>query len=451
MNRQHSYGKKINYLFLAIILAVIWHPHAALAKKHHANKHHYRALVDQTAAYSDIVLNAETGQVLHATNPDSLRHPASLTKMMTLYLTFQALESGKLNINQYLPISLNAAEQSPSKLGLRAGQRIRVEDAILGLVTESANDAAVVLGEWLGGSEAGFGQIMTRQAHALSMNHTQFQNPSGLPDPDQITTAHDMALLGHALIYHFPQFYSYFSRDHFVYTGVYHHNHNHLMARYEGMDGIKTGYIRASGFNLVASAKRGNTRLIGVVFGGNSAVARDNRMAELLDEAFQKTQKDNSVSSIPVAQTSAPQPLAQGDSNDNEENTDDYMDLPSKAATALPSPATATKDTITKAGNLKQLQSSKQQDASKITAINGDNWGIQIGAYSDAESGRLAITNITRTMPQILGSGEPQLQKVVISGTTLYRARLMALDQKTAQSVCSYLTHHGQSCLTVGP
>ena len=300
---------------------------------------HHGAVVDSTASYADIILDAETGQILHQTDPDSLRHPASLTKMMTLYLSFQALESGKLSINQYLPISANASEQSPSKLGLRPGQRIRVEDAILGLVTESANDAAVVLGEWLGGSEEAFGDIMTSQARALGMTHTQFKNPSGLPDPDQITTARDMAILGHALIYHFPQFYPYFSHDHFVYAGINHHNHNHLMERYDGMDGIKTGYIRASGFNLVASAKRGPTRLSGVVFGGHSAVARDNRMAELLDEAFDKSQHGSATSPLTVTMPSATS-YAEGDSNDVEDTSNEaetYTALPPKKTGARPS------------------------------------------------------------------------------------------------------------------
>ena len=234
------------------------------------------------------------GEILHATDIDELRHPASLSKMMTLYVVFQALEAGRLTLNTYLPISVNAAEQSPSKLGLRPGQRIRTEDAILGLVTESANDAAMVLAENLGGSAEGFGQMMTKQAQALGMSRSHFNNPSGLPDPEQITTARDMAVLGYALIHHYPQFYPYFSHDSFTYAGIFHHNHNHLMDRYEGMDGIKTGYIRASGFNLVASAKRGNLRLIGVVFGGHSTMVRDNRMAQLLDQSFARAQAEKS-------------------------------------------------------------------------------------------------------------------------------------------------------------
>ena len=261
-------------------------PAAGQAKTHHKHHKANHAGVDGSASYADIVIDAESGEILHATDPDHLRHPASLTKMMTVYLTFEAIESGRLRLDQSLPISANAAEQSPSKLGLRRGQYIKVEDAILGVVTESANDAAMVLAEAIGGSESHFGQMMTQKAHALGMAHSNFHNPNGLPDPVQVTTARDMAILGHALIYHFSQFYPYFSHDSFTYAGIYHHNHNHLMDRYDGMDGIKTGYIRASGFNLVASAKRGNVRLIGVVFGGHSTLARDNRMAQLLDQAF---------------------------------------------------------------------------------------------------------------------------------------------------------------------
>ncbi|MBF0161165.1 MAG: D-alanyl-D-alanine carboxypeptidase [Magnetococcales bacterium] len=246
----------------------------------------YPPAVDSSAAYADLVMDAKTGRILHATHPDELRHPASLTKMMTLYLAFQALKSGQLRLDQQLPISQNAASQAPSKLGLRAGQQIRVEDALLGLVTKSANDATVVVAEALGGSEEQFARIMTKKARSMGMSRTVFRNPSGLPDPEQVTTARDMAILGYALVYHYPQYYPYFSREGFTYAGVHHNNHNHLMSRYQGMDGIKTGYIRASGFNLVASTVRGSTRLIGVVFGGRSAVARDNKMAALLDQAF---------------------------------------------------------------------------------------------------------------------------------------------------------------------
>ncbi|MBF0186142.1 MAG: D-alanyl-D-alanine carboxypeptidase [Magnetococcales bacterium] len=249
----------------------------------------------QSANYADLVMEARTGRILHATEPDELRHPASLTKMMTLYLAFQALKSGQMHLNQMLPVSQNAASQEPSKLGLRPGQQIRVEDALLGLVTKSANDATVVVAEALGGSEEQFARMMTNKARALGMKSTVFRNPSGLPNSEQVTTARDMAILGYALIYHHPQFYPYFSRVGFTYAGIRHNNHNHLMSRYRGMDGIKTGYIRASGFNLVASTVREQTRLIGVVFGGRSAVSRDNKMAVLLDQAFAKVQHEKAA------------------------------------------------------------------------------------------------------------------------------------------------------------
>jgi len=243
----------------------------------------------QPHEYSDIVIEAGSGRVLIATNADSIRHPASLAKIMTLFLTFQALKNGTLHLDQQLPVSLKAANQEPTKLGLKPGETISVENAIRSLVTQSANDSAVVLAEAISGNEENFGQSMTQQAKALGMEHTHFYNSSGLPNPAQVTTASDMAALGYALIKNFPEFYSYFSIDDFVYQGAHYHNHNHLMKHYAGMDGIKTGYIHSSGFNLVASAKRGNTRLIGVIFGGSSAPSRDKQMAELLNKGFEMT------------------------------------------------------------------------------------------------------------------------------------------------------------------
>ena len=236
--------------------------------------------------YADIVVEPNSGQILHSTNATSPRHPASLTKMMTLYLTFKALKEGRLKLDQTLAVSAHAASQSPDKLGLKPGQTISVRNAIMSLVTLSANDSAVVLAEALGGNEDNFARSMTEQANALGMKQTHFYNASGLPNPDQITTAYDMALLAMALLHEFPNFYPVFSLGHFNYGGILYHNHNHLMESYPGMDGIKTGYIQSSGFNLVASAKHGESRLVGVVFGGNSPVSRNQTMAHLLDQCF---------------------------------------------------------------------------------------------------------------------------------------------------------------------
>lgn len=244
------------------------------------------ASADTNSRYADIVVDPNSGQILHSTNATSPRHPASLTKMMTLYLTFKALKEGNLKLDQTLPVSAHAASQSPDKLGLKAGQTISVRNAIMSLVTLSANDSAVVLAEALGGNEDNFAHTMTEQAASLGMKQTHFYNASGLPNPEQITTAYDMALLAMALMHEFPNFYPIFSLSHFSYGGILYHNHNHLMESYPGMDGIKTGYVQASGFNLVASAKHGETRLIGVVFGGISPTSRNQTMANLLNQCF---------------------------------------------------------------------------------------------------------------------------------------------------------------------
>lgn len=235
---------------------------------------------------ASILVDAASGAILHQANADALRYPASLTKIMTLYMVFDALDDGLLRLDQRIKTSPLAARQQPSKLGLAAGETIRVEDAILGLVTKSANDASVVLAEAVAGSEAEFALRMTAKARALGMTRTTFRNASGLPDRLQQTTARDMATLALAMLRDHKRRYGYFSRSEFTYDGAVHANHNRLLNAYEGMDGIKTGFINASGFNLVASATRDGRRLVGVVFGGNTAALRDREMVRLMDAGF---------------------------------------------------------------------------------------------------------------------------------------------------------------------
>src|SRR5437762_890755 len=237
-------------------------------------------------AYEAIVLDAQTGQVLRELSADTPTQPASLTKMMTLYLTFEALNQGRLRLDQYLRVSADAASRAPSKLALVPGEAVTVHDLILGVVTKSANDAAVVLAEALGGSESAFAQQMTWKARQLGMSYTVYRNASGLPDPEQRTTARDIARLALALYHQFPREYRYFSTREFVFRGQQMRNHNHLMEWYPGLDGIKTGYVNASGFNLAASAVRDGHRLIGVIMGGQSPGWRDRQMAGLLDQGF---------------------------------------------------------------------------------------------------------------------------------------------------------------------
>jgi D-alanyl-D-alanine carboxypeptidase len=236
------------------------------------------------APYADIVVDANSGTVLHATNPDASRHPASLTKIMTLYLLFEQLEAGKLKLDSALKVSAEAAEQSPTKLGLKPGSTLAVEEAIKGMVTRSANDAAVVVAEAIAGSESDFAKLMTRKAQALGMKGTVYKNASGLPNDDQVTTARDQAILGRAIQERFPRYYKYFSIRSFTFRGQSISNHNHLLGKVDGVDGIKTGYISASGFNLVTSVHRGGRYLVAVVMGGSSGASRDARMRDLITE-----------------------------------------------------------------------------------------------------------------------------------------------------------------------
>ncbi|WP_413993373.1 SPOR domain-containing protein [Labrys okinawensis] len=256
--------------------------------------------------YAAIVVDVKTGRTLYEAAPEALRHPASITKVMTLYLLFEQLQAGRITMATPLPVSAHAASQSPTKLGLRAGQTIRVDDAIKGIVTRSANDAAVVVAEALGGSEANFAQIMTRKARALGMVRTQYVNASGLPDDRQITTAHDIAILGMAIQKRFPAYYRFFATKSFVFRGREIGSHNHLLGSVDGVDGIKTGYTTASGFNILTNVRRDNRQLIAVVMGGRSAASRDVVVRRLIDTYMPSAYAgaaDRSVPQAEVAQT----------------------------------------------------------------------------------------------------------------------------------------------------
>ena len=233
-----------------------------------------------------LVVDGATGKVLYGRNETAERHPASLTKMMTLYLLFDALKAGKVTMQTQLPVSWHASVQKPTKLGLRPGQTIAVDMAIRALVIRSANDAAVVIAEALGGTESHFAEMMTARARQLGMRETNYHSASGLPDPLQISTASDLAVLGRHLAYDYPQYFPYFSLPGFTYKGAFIPTHDNLIGRYDGADGIKTGYTGASGFNLVSSVTRGTTHLVAVVMGGRTAMRRDLEMVRLLDQTF---------------------------------------------------------------------------------------------------------------------------------------------------------------------
>lgn len=237
----------------------------------------------QSEKYAAIVVDANTGRVLFEKNSRDARYPASLTKMMTLYLLFEALDAGRVSLDTQIPVSAYAAKRPPSKIGFKPGQTIDVRSAILALAVRSANDVAAAVGEFLGGSEERFAAMMTAKARALGMQSTTFRNASGLPDEGQRTTAHDMAILGMALRRHFPHHYHYFSNREFTFAGKVIRGHNNLLGKVVGADGLKTGYIRASGFNLVTSVGRGGRRIVAVVMGGETAKSRDAHMEELIE------------------------------------------------------------------------------------------------------------------------------------------------------------------------
>lgn len=295
-------------LVLAMMAIIL--PGSALAAKSKGNP-----------KYSSIVVDAESGEILSEAYADKKLHPASLTKIMTLLMLFEAIETGKTDLNKRIVISKHAAGMAPSKLGLAPGSSIKVKDAIYALVTKSANDIAAAVGEHVSGSESAFARDMTARAHEIGMRNTTFVNASGLHNPRQISTARDMAKLARFVILQYPEYYRYFSTVNFKYQGKNYHNHNRLMESYKGMDGMKTGYTNPSGFNLVASAVRNDRRLIGVVFGGRTTKSRNAHMASLLDRGFASradmrvARADNTKRLSPVpaeavlARTAAPLPL----------------------------------------------------------------------------------------------------------------------------------------------
>ncbi|WP_148635998.1 serine hydrolase [Bradyrhizobium paxllaeri] len=277
--------------------AILISSESAEARRYKQRRHHV-VRESYSPQFSSIIVDGNSGAVLSSNNPDGIRRPASLTKIMTLYLLFERLESGKMKLDTEMDVSEHASEQAPTKLGLKPGQTLKVEDAIKGLVTRSANDAAVVVAEAIAGDEAEFARLMTRKARALGMSKTTYRNASGLPNDEQLTTARDQATLGRAIQDRFPRYYRYFATSVFNYRGQAIRNHNRLLGNVEGVDGIKTGYTRASGFNLVSSMRRGNRHLIGVVLGGRSGGSRDATMRNLLAENLEKGATKRTVAAI---------------------------------------------------------------------------------------------------------------------------------------------------------
>lgn len=363
-----------------------------------------------------IIMDAATGAVLYEDDADEPRYPASLTKVMTLYLLFEALDAKRITLDTRFPVSARAANQDPTKLGLRPGETIAVRDIILGLVTKSANDAAVVAAEGLAGSEPEFARQMTEKARKLGMANTTFRNASGLPDPQQKTTARDLAVLARAIIKTFPHHYHFFDTPSFSYKGITHANHNRLNNWYEGADGLKTGYIRASGFNLVTSAKRDNRRLIGVVMGGISPGSRDQEMARLLDAAFAR--------------------------NDNETII--------RHASAPRAKPEAKQVRVARQRASKPSRVVKTARAETSMAKDSDIWGVQVGAFSQSAAAKRAAEQATKLAPTHLGDATFQVDPHVTKKGQVFRARLIGISEADARKACRALKRK-MACVPLAP
>jgi D-alanyl-D-alanine carboxypeptidase len=410
-------------------------PAAAARRAHH---HHRLGAVGfaPLPVGASIVLDADTGRVLSQDNADALTYPASLAKLMTLYLTFEELKAGRLRLDQFLPVSVEAASRPPTKLGLRVGEPVQVQDLILAIITRSANDAAAVLAEAQAGSEAAFAEHMTRKARELGMTGTVFRNASGLPDPEQRTTARDMAQLALALYHDYPREYRFFAAREFEFRGRIIVGHDHLLDWYPGADGLKTGYIRASGFNLATSAVRDGHRLIGVVMGGTSGGVRDREMAALLDQGFTQL----GVAIPPADRHMAPPLLrlpATVASDAPAEPEPDHTVALSAAASRF-------------AAHLAPITRAEAAVPSRAhhTAATVDRWSIQLGAFH-AE----AVAQKTAHAAASLAVAKGKRSEIVESGRSakarLYRARLLDFTPQQAQSACAALHKKKLECVVV--
>ena len=369
------------------------------------------------AKYASFIINENTKRIYHNANADTRNYPASLTKIMTLYLVFDALKSKKISMNSKFKVSKRATRQPPSKLNLSAGSNITVKNAILALVTKSANDVATVIAENLGKSERNFARLMTRKAKKLGMTRTTFRNASGLPNRGQLSTARDMATLGIAIRKNHPKFFKLFKTKSFIYKGIKYTNHNNLLGSYSGTDGIKTGYTNASGFNLVASVERNGQRIIGVVFGGKKARSRDKHMVTLLNKYFK---------------TSLSKPLVR-------------IAKPSELPKTRPKIVVAEK-------NIKNFKIPPEIINNIIPNNIEEDWFIQIGAFKNRLNAHKAARNARNIVPEQLGNLPASLSKITKSSTNnnlqyLWRVRFVELAENQARSVCAELWTSGLSCI----
>jgi D-alanyl-D-alanine carboxypeptidase len=408
-----------------------------------------------------LVVDGLTGRILYARNADETRYPASLTKMMTLYLLFDAIEHDKIQLDTPLIASPHVVEQEPTKLGLKVGDAVPVETAIKAMTVLSANDVAVLIAEAIGQTESNFAFMMTEKAHELGMEDTNFHNASGLPDKQQLTTARDMAILGRHLAYDFPQYYHYFSTPSFVFQGRTHAQHDNLLLAFNGTDGIKTGYTRDSGFNLVTSVVRNNKHILGVVMGGTSAATRDREMMRLLTAAFNYADENPAE----VADANVPWLGGNGQMIENPRSDENVLasvvDAP--RATGKRAVQTADAKALRRSGKyvaagVLGLPNFTSQAAPTDAAIgtNGaktgsvatvKRWAVQIGVYANEAIAESQLADYAERALDLLG----QAQRLVVpysagDGQTLYRARFGTFAETEARDICRKIAQRGDTC-----
>ncbi len=396
--------------------------------------------------YAALVIDAHTGRTIYSRNANRPRYPASLTKVMTLYLLFEELDAGRLTLNTRMGVSARAAAQQPSKLGLEVGTSLTVDQALRALVTKSANDAAVVIAEHISGSEYRFAQRMTTRARSLGMRRTRFMNASGLPASRQLTTARDMATLAQRIREDFPNYYGYFSITEFRFNGRRYTNHNNLIGRYSGTTGLKTGYTRASGFNLTTTVERDGKHLIGIVLGGRSARSRDDHMVSILDRAwgtavarysagtrFASTPlprfrpgREPAAALLLASRTRLPAPPPQGD--------------------ASPTPRLTTGMRTT---TIESLRSTTYP--TEAHAFDKNSWVVQVGAYAEPALAVERIREAVNAAPMQLSNAVPITMPASSNGQTLYRSRFGNLTKTAARNACIQLTRVNISCIAIPP
>lgn len=421
------------------------------------------------APYAAIVIDARDGKVLHSRSADQRLHPASLTKMMTLYMAFEAVQSGRLSLDERVRVSRHAASQVPSKIGLRTGQRVTIRDLIRAAAVKSANDAAVALAEAISGNERAFAEAMTVRARQLGMTNTTFRNASGLTATGHLSTARDMATMGRALFYDFPQYYNLFGRVKTTAMGRTIHNTNRRMLQsYRGADGIKTGYTRAAGFNLVSSAERGNKRVIAVVFGGRTTRSRNARVAELLDMGFARAPEHAPVrrsetilvklspTPLPRPGTPAAAPAAAAEEPSLLAQAGEAL-VPSAHAADNPVVFTAQSPRISPLPLVRPGSEVKIAAAAppakptfqRVPAGDAGDWAVQLGVFAKEETAIAELASAALSDVDGLRQAGREVTAAKLSGEDVYRARLTGFDKAAARAACNELKSRGQACLPV--